>query len=217
MDKIILKATKRSITGKKVGALRRQGLLPAVMYGTNFESIPITLDRRETTRLFGTLMPSSLVTIDIEGEEHTTLVRDKQRDYIRGEFLHVDFLVISLTETVRTNIRIILEGTAPAVKELSGILVRGLNELEVECLPNYLPERIVIDLSELYEIGSSVLVKDVILSSEIEILDDPEVMIVSVIYTEAEEEEVEEEIEEISVEEPEVLEKGKKEEEAGDE
>jgi large subunit ribosomal protein L25 len=218
MDRIILKATKRSITGKKVSTLRRQGLLPAVMYGGDFESVPITLDRRETTRILSTLMPSSLVTIDLEGEEHTTLVRDKQRDYLKAQFLHVDFLVVSLTETVRTNVRIIIEGTSPAVRDLNGILVRGLDELEVECLPNDLPGSIVIDLSELEEIGSSILVKDVKLQGEVKILNDPDGIIVGVTYAEAEEE-VEEELEEIPVDEPEVIEKGKREDddEEGDE
>ncbi|MCJ7623813.1 MAG: 50S ribosomal protein L25 [Anaerolineaceae bacterium] len=216
MDKIVLKATKRSVTGKKVGALRRQGLLPAVMYGSNIDSIPITLDRRETSRILATLMPSSLVMIDLGDKEYPTLVRDKQRDYLKGEFLHVDFLVVSLTETVRTNVRIVLEGTSPAVRDLNGVLMRGLDELEIECLPNDLPESIVIDLSVLKKIGDSILVKDVKLPGTVEILDDPDGVLISITYTEAEEE-VEEEIEEISMDEPEVIEKGKREGELEDE
>ena len=153
MEKAVLNATHRTVIGKHVGALRREGKLPAIIYGTHMEPTPITLDLREATKFFAPLTESSIVTISLDGEEHATLVREKQRDVIKRTLLHVDFQAVSLTEKLRTEVIIELTGTAPAVKDFNGVVVTGLDELEVECLPSDLPERIVVDISKSTESG----------------------------------------------------------------
>ena len=84
MNKIILHATPRSITGKKVGALRREGKLPGILYGHQFPSTPVLFDLRETSRALQGLTASSIITVELNGQEHAVLVREKQRDYIRN-------------------------------------------------------------------------------------------------------------------------------------
>ena len=212
MEKVVIKAEPRQVTGKKVGALRRQGLLPGVIYGHNFEPKPIVMDLHTTSRLLHGLSASSLVTISIDGEETAALVREKQRNYILGTLLHVDFQAVSLTEKIRAKVGIELNGIAPAVKDYNGVVVTGLDELEVEALPQNLPERFIVDISNLKAIGDSIYVRDVPAPENVTILDHPEEMLV-VITTTKEEEEITPVEEGAAPEEPEVVERGKKEEE----
>jgi large subunit ribosomal protein L25 len=178
MEKVALKATKREALGRQVGALRRAGKLPAVLYGHGVKSTPITLDAHEATLRLSHLTTSSLVMVDLEGTEYPALVREKQRDYLKNRLLHVDFQVISMTEKVTTKVGIELTGTAPAVKAFNAVIVTVLNELEIECMPQDLPARVVIDISGLTEIGAGIHVRDVVISDKVKILDDPAEMIV---------------------------------------
>ncbi len=215
MEKIIIKADHRKVTGKQVGVLRRKGLLPGVLYGRHLEPTPIVMDLREAARILSTQSSSSLVTINLNGVEHATLVREIQRDFIRGTYLHIDFQAVSLTEKIRTSVAIELQGISPAVKDLNGIIVAGLDELEVECFPQYLPEKIVVDISSLAKISDGIYVRDVTAPENVTLLDHPEGMI-AIVTLAGKEEEVEVAVVE-AVEEPEVIEKGKKEEEEGEE
>jgi len=214
MEKVVIQAERRNVTGKQVNVLRRSGKLPAVMYGHNFAAIPIMMDHREATNTLFGLTSSSLVTINLDGEEHLALVAEKQRDYIKGKLIHIDFRVVSLEEKVRAEVAIELVGAAPAVKDFNATVVTNLGSLEVECLPQDLPEKFVVDLSSLIKIGDSVLVKDVISSEQITVLEDPDAVVVVAVAAEIEvEPEVEKAEGEVEVvEEPEVVEKGKKEE-----
>lgn len=178
MEKIVLKATKRDVVGKKVGALRRQGKLPAVLYGHRIETTPILLDTHEGSQTLSLLTRSSLVTIDLDGKQYLAQVREKQRDIIKNRLVHVDFQIVSLTERMRTKVGIELTGTAPAVKNFNAVIHTVLTTLEVECMPQDLPKRIVVDISGLAEIGDSVRVRDVVLSDKVKILADLEETIV---------------------------------------
>ncbi|MCX8025092.1 MAG: 50S ribosomal protein L25, partial [Thermanaerothrix sp.] len=187
MEKIVLKATRRNVTGKKVGALRRAGQLPAVMYGHHFDPIPITLDLHETTKALSGLKPSALVTIELDGTQHAALIREKQRDFIKGTLLHVDFQVVSLTEKIRADVSLEFVGEAPAVRDFNGVLITNLEEVEVSCLPQDLPEKIVVDVSGLARIGDAIYVRDLVFPPNVECLEDPN-EVVAVITGGAEEE-----------------------------
>ncbi len=211
MEKEVLKASRRTVIGKQVGALRRQGQLPAILYGHHLQPIPITLEARQAERILRQMTASSLVTIELEGQTYPALVREKQRDPIKSHLLHVDFQAVSLTEKIRAQVGIELDGVSPAVKDQNAILVTPLDELEVECLPQDLPERIVIDVSGLLNPGDGIRVSDLVVSDRVRILNDPDEMVV--IATAAEVEEAAVEVEVSAEAEPEVIEKGKKEEE----
>ena len=217
MEYITIQASKRKIIGKKVKSLRREGKLPAIIYGYNVDPLPITLDMRQASRTLINLTSSTLLKIDLEGEEFTALVRDKQRDYLKGQFIHVDFQVVSMTEKIRAYVQVELKGTSPAVQEYNAIVVQLYNEIEIECLPSDLPETVIIDVSELTEIGSQIYVKDIEFAGEVTVLTDLEETVVSITAASQvaeEEEELEEAIfEEETSDEPEVIERGKKEEE----
>ena len=210
-EKVVLKASKREVIGKQVGALRRAGKLPAVLYGHRIESTPIMLDAHETSLTLSKLTSSSLVTVDLDGTEYPSLVRQKQRDPLKNRLLHLDFQVISLTEKIRTKIGIELIGKSPAVKDFNAVIVTGLTELEVECMPQDLPARISVDISGLAEIGAGIHVRDVVLSDKVAVLDDGDEMIA---VASATKEEPIVEVAPVEAEaEPEVVESGLKEKE----
>lgn len=211
MEREVLKANHRAVIGKQVGALRRQGQLPAILYGRHIQPIPISLNAREAERVLRHMTASSLVDIELEGQTYPALVREKQRDHIKGHLLHVDFQAVSLSEKIRASVGIELVGVSPAVKDWNAILVTPLDELEVECLPQDLPERITVDVSSLKRIGDGIRVGDLVVSDKVRILNDSEEMVV--IAAAAETEEAAEAAEVSAEVEPEVIEKGKKEEE----
>ena len=215
MEEIVLQAEKREVVGKQVKALRRAGKLPAVLYGPHISSQAIMLDFREANRVLPSLTSSQLIVIDLDGEKHTTLIKEKQRHPVRGTIQHVDFRAVSMTEKLRTNVVIELVGESPAVKEYNGVVVTGQEALEVECLPKDLPERIIVDISILAKIGDSIHVSDVKAPENVQILTNPTEMVVLVTAPAAEE--VVEVVEEAAAEEPEVIERGKKEEEEKEE
>lgn len=210
MDRVVLKATRRDVTGKQVKALRRQGRLPAVMYGHSFEPISISLDDHASSLVIPGLSSSTIVTIDLDGEQHAALVREKQRDYIKNHLLHVDFQVVSLTEKIRTMVQIEIHGNSPAVKDFNAVVVASLSHVEVEALPNDLPERFVVDVSALKQIGDTIYVRDIEISDKVTLLTDKDEIIV--VATNAAPEEVEE-TPAAEAAEPEIIERGKKEEE----
>ena len=179
MEKVVLKANKRDVTGKQVKAMRRDGKLPAVIYGRHVEPIAIMLDAHTAGLALSKLTSSSLVTIDVDGKEFSALVRERQRDYIKDKLTHVDFLAVNLDEKIRTNVRVTLTGISPAVKDYNGVLVQNLERLEVECLPTDLPERINVDISILKQIGDGIRVHDVdaMLTDKVVILNDPDDMV----------------------------------------
>ena len=207
MEKIVLKADHRDVIGKQVKALRREGKLPAVIYGHGIDPTAITLEAHETNKVLSSVGASTLITIDLDGEEFSVLVRDRQRHVLKRHLLHVDFQALSMTETVRASVAVILgDEDAPAVKTYGAMIITGAESLEIECLPSDLVDRVVVDISGLESIGDSILVKDLPVPDGITILDDPETMVV--VATAPTVEEVEEEVEDLEIEEgaePEVV------------
>ena len=220
MEKVVIKATKRDVIGKQVRAMRRAGKLPAVIYGRRTEPISISLDAHSASLVLGKLTSSSLVTIDLDGREYPALVREKQRDYIKNRLLHVDFLAVSLDEQIRASVRLNFIGVSLAVKDFNAVLVHNIEALEVECLPTDLPVQVDVDISALARPGDGIRVKDLPVTDKVRILTDPETMVAVATFAKVEEEP--EAVPGVEVEpteaEPELaVERGKKEEEEGEE
>ena len=213
MERVVLKATKRDVTGKQVKALRREGQLPAVIYGRHVEPIKIMMEAHTAALALAKLTSSSLVMIDVDGTEYPALVREKQRNYIKNTLLHVDFLAVNLKEKIRTQVRIEITGLSLAVKDFNAVLVNHLNRLEVECLPTDLPERIVVSLDALKQVGDAIHVRDIAAIDNVRFLDDPDEMIIVATYAKEEEEAAPVAVAAEVTEEVAVIEKGKKEEE----
>ena len=171
MEKIVLKATKRDVAGKQVKALRREGKLPAVIYGRHTEPINVVLDTHTASVALAKATSSTLVTLDVDGQEYPALVREKQRDFIKNTLLHVDFLAVSLTERIRANVSLHFFGVSGAVKDYNAVFVHNIEQFHVECLPADLPERIEVDISPLARVGDAIRVRDVPVSDKLRVLD----------------------------------------------
>ena len=205
-EEVLINAEKRNVVGKQVKALRRQGILPGVIYGRHIEAFPIQMDAHNAALILDKLTASSLITIDVDGEKFNVLMRDRQRDVIFGDLLHVDFMVVSLTEKLRATVELKLVGEAPVADNPEVVVTQVLNDIEIEAFPQDLPEVIEVDISTLETVDDEITVADLDLGENIAILTDPNETIVSVGYVA--QEEVAEEAEAV---EPEVVEKGKKE------
>lgn len=199
MDTPKLKGQKRTLIGKRVKTLRKNGQLPGVLYGAGIESVPIELDGREAARLLSRASGSTLIELDLDDESHSVLVRGVQRDVIRGDYLHVDFLKVAMDVRIRAEVPIEMIGEPPAAEEAGVVLLTGVNTVEVEALPADLPDRITVNLEILENLEDSITVADLFLGQEITVLTEPDELIARPIY------QAEEIIEEI-VEEEELLE-----------
>lgn len=198
MDQIELKAEPRSLVGRQVRGLRGQGYVPAVLYGSQVEATPIQVEGKTLQKVLAKAGGNTLIALQIGKKKPVmTLAREIQRDAIRHNILHVDFLQVVMTEKITAEVPLVLTGEAPAVGELGGILVYGLNTVEVQCLPADLPSAIEADLSSLIEFNDMVTVAELQVPSSVTILSDSESVIARIEaprIVEEEEEVVEEEI-----------------------
>jgi len=199
-------AQKREIFGKKVKALRKQGLIPAELYGHDVENIHLSVPTKEFLKVFKEAGESTIVKLvlsDSEGSknEFNVLIHDLQKNSLTDEISHIDFYQVRMGEKITISVPLEFIGEAPAVREKEGILVRAMQEVEVEALPADLPARIKVNLDKLSDIGMSIYVKDLRVAKGVEILVEPETVVATV--TEPAKEEVEEKpitVEEIKVE-----------------
>jgi large subunit ribosomal protein L25 len=215
MDRINIKTIKRQETGKGAArTLRRNNMIPAVFYRGG-SSIPIKFSKKELSQFINkTAGEQVMVTLQFEdGESRLALLKDYQVDPFKSELLHADFFEVSLTEKVKVTVHITPVGEPIGVKRDGGILQHLFREIEVECFPDKIPGRIEIDISGL-EIGQSYHVSDLQLGEEIKVLTDPEEVIFNIIAPIVEEvAPAEVAAPEIEPAEPELIKKGKKEEE----
>jgi len=211
MQSISLTAEHRTAVRKKLGALRRSGYLPAVLYGVDKEPQSIQLNSREASKIINRILGTVLIDLQLEGGSRKTLLREVQRNFVTDEILHVDFFEVAMDRVMRVYIPVRLVGNAPAVVTHGGILVRGLSEIEIECLPNDLIQEVDVDLAVLQQIGDNIHVSDLKVPDTIKILTHADEQIARATYAAAEE--VATEKLEVAGE-VEVADKGKKEEEA---
>lgn len=175
-----LKADKREILGKKVKKLRREGIMPANIYGKGLASLAIQVDTKAFDELFEEVGETGLVDLMVDGKKHPVLIKNVNMDFRTYTPLHADFYQVNLKEKVKTMVPIELTGEAQAVTEKVGILLPQLSEVEVEALPEELPENIVVDVSRLATIDEQITVGDIPVLDGVSILTDPTVTIVKI-------------------------------------
>ena len=219
MERITINVEKREETGKGAArSLRRKDMIPAVLYRGG-GSLPIKLPKKEITQFINTTCrrtDDGEPSICNDGESKLALMKEFQVDPIRRELLHADFFEVSLTEKLKVNVHISLTGEPIGVKRDGGILQYHLRDIEIECLPDKMPGHVDIDVSGL-EIGQSLHVRDLKLGEDIKVLTDPGEVIVNVIAPLVEAAAPTEEAAPAEAAEPEVMKKGKKEEEKAEE
>jgi large subunit ribosomal protein L25 len=193
MASLTLSAEERKLKGRKIKSLRRQGLLPANIFGNKVKSTAIQIGQTEFQKLFLQAGETNLVTLKLKGsDDRPVLISNVQVDPITDLPIHVDFHQVDLKEKVTATVSVELVGEAPAVKEKGGVLFTIHNEIEVEALPTDLPDKLEIDISSLNEIGDSILAKDIKVDrSKISLAIEEEETIVAIQEQKEEEEEPE--------------------------
>lgn len=155
-----LKAEKRKIQGRKVKVLRREGILPANIYGKHVKSEAVSVSLKEFEKVFSEAGETGLVDLQVNGDTRAVLVHNIQKDSVSDFPIHVDFLQVNLKEKVTATVRIEFTGESGLSKTGEGVIIEQMNEVEVEALPADLPEKIVVDISGLEKVDDSIKVSD---------------------------------------------------------
>lgn len=188
MEQVLFKAQARnqSVNAKN---LRKMDLIPAEYYGRGVQNMSLQMDYQDFRKMFKKAGYNTVIKLEVEGDgTKNVLVHEIQRDPVTNLFTHVDFINVRMDEEVTTTVPVRLEGTAPAVRDLAGVLIQSLDEIEISCLPGDLIHEVVLSVEGLTEIGSAVHVSDIKLSDKIKILSDVDAVIASVSEAQKEEE-----------------------------
>ena len=180
----------RTVLGKKVSTLRRQGILPGVIFGGHADSLPIETDLHAFEQRYRRWGNTTLLSLSgIDGGEVSALVYDVSRDPVTGRMLHVDFTRVSLTEKTRADVPLHFVKESPAVRTLGAVLLHALSEVTVEAFPQDIPRAIEVDLSGLQEIDDAIFVRDLVVdATTVRITNDPDELVVKAMPVKIEEE-----------------------------
>lgn len=214
-----IKGETRSVFGKNASRrIRQEGMIPAILYDTDTVSIPLTLNKKDVFAILkAETGENTIFKISFNSETRNTMIKELQRDPVTDEILHADLIQIAMDNVISVSVPIILVGEAVGVKAEGGFVDFVTREVEIECLPKNIPEKLEIDISSLH-LHQSLKIEDLSSQGEITIVSDPNTVVVLIhapTKEELEVEEIEEEI--IAEEEPEVIKKEKPEEEEKEE
>lgn len=181
MSKFLLNIQKRDILGSKVKQLRKQGVIPGVIFGKGVTSQPISVKSTSFQKIFKEAGETNIIYLKVDGEqkERPTLVSSYSMSPVANDFVDINFHQVDLNEKVTANVPLEMVGESETIKSGLAILSQSLHEIEVECLPTEIPEKIEIDLSKLVSVGDNIKVSDIAISKDVEIKTDMESLIVS--------------------------------------
>ena len=182
MAEVKLAVDPREVTGKKVKALRRQGIVPAHLYGRDTDSLALQAQTADIVTLIKTAGRNAIIDLDIQGEGETrpVVLRGVQRNPTTDELLHVDFYQISLTEKLTADVPVVIIGEAPAVSVYGGVLLHNLNSISIEALPTDIPKSFDVDVSTLEELEDALFVRDLVVPAGVDVLAAPDLLVIKV-------------------------------------
>ena len=181
MEQTPLAAQIRTVLGRKVKTLRKQGILPAHVFGHKIETIHIQVEKKEFEKVFEKTGETGIISLEIDKEKRPVLIKNIQVHPITDEPIHIDFYQVNLSEKVTVNVPLEIIGEAPAEQKKVGLMLTPVSELEIEALPAGIPENIQVDVSKLENIGDEIRVKDLpIDKSKVEVKTDEEIVVVSI-------------------------------------
>ena len=175
-DRITIVAEPRTVTGKQVNKLRRDGLVPGVVYGQS-EAFNIQMNAKELRRALRVTGTSQLVTLDMDGKEYTVLAREIQQHVTRRDLLHIDFMEVDMKVTITSEADLVVVGVSAAEETGEGSVTLALFSVEIECLPDALVSTIEIDISAIKNFHDTIHVKDIAAPNGVTILTDPETLV----------------------------------------
>lgn len=167
--KTTLTTNARELTGKKVKQLRREGLLPAVVFGPKHEPNNVTVDQKVFHKIYKEAGHSKLVPTELDGKKVQVIIKEVQEHPVTHSYIHASLYAVDMNSEMETLIPVRIEGIAPAVKNNIGILSVSKDEIMVRCLPGDIPAEIVVSIDNLAEIGDGVSAKDLNLGENVEL------------------------------------------------
>ncbi|MFA6974178.1 MAG: 50S ribosomal protein L25 [Parcubacteria group bacterium] len=189
MEKVVLESKLRAERGRKTNKGRKEGLVPAVVYGKKVEPKSLWVNLIDLTRLLKKSGESVIIDLKIDGkDDRNVIIHEMQKDPVSGRHTHIDFFQVNMAEKIEAEIHLEYVGESEAIKALGGILVKSLDKIEVECLPADLPSHIDVDISMIKTFDDHILVKDLKVDSKVEIKLDPETVVALVTPPRSEEE-----------------------------
>lgn len=182
MDKISLSAEKRKVLGKKVKTLRKKGILPASLYGKKIKSEAVSLNIKEFEKIYDKAGETGIIELSLANEvkPRPVLVKNLQVHPVTKEFLHTDLYQVDLKEKVKASIPLVLTGKAKAQEDKLGVLIKTLNEVEVEALPTDFPEHLEVDVTNLSKVDDQITVDKLKVPKDVAVLTSPGTIIVKV-------------------------------------
>ncbi len=181
MDKIQLESKARDIQTDVVSKLRKEGFIPAELYGHNVPNIHLAISQNVFEKVFRKAGESTIIELlDPSGKVHNVLIQDVQKHYLTSEPIHVDFYEVKMTEKLTATVELEFVGEAKAVRELGGTLLKVLTQVDVQCLPADLPSVIEVDIASLNNFDDVIAIKDLKVSDKVEVLGEPEEVVAKV-------------------------------------
>ena len=162
----------REITGKKVRSFRREGLVPAELYGHGLKNLHLSVGAKEFGKVLKEAGTTTVMTLVLGAEKKSAIIHDVRRNYLSNEVEHIDFYQVRMDEKMKAKVAIEFVGVAPAVKEKGAVINKSMSEIEVEAFPQDLPHNLVVDLALLDDMNKSIYVRDIVVPKGVEILID---------------------------------------------
>lgn len=181
MEKIQLESRARDIQTDVVSKLRKEGFIPAELYGHNVPNVHLAVSQNVFEKVFRKAGESTIIELlDPSGKVHNVLIQDVQKHYLTSEPIHVDFYEVKMTEKLTATVELEFVGEAKAVRELGGTLLKVLTQVDVQCLPADLPSVIEVDIASLNDFDDVIAIKDLKVSDKVEVLGEPEEVVAKV-------------------------------------
>jgi large subunit ribosomal protein L25 len=182
-EEILLGAQARTVIGKQVNAMRRQGVIPGILYGNHLDQpVPINLEEKALKQVVAKAGRNRLIKLSIDGgAARLVLAREVQRNSLSQRIVHVDLQEVSLTEKITTEVPLVLVGISPAVTRGEGLLIHGINTVQIRVLPTDLIPNIEVDVTVLNALNQGLYVRDLKVGDNIQILTNGEDMVAKVV------------------------------------
>ena len=181
-DELILQLDPRDVRGKKVRVLRRQGVVPANLYGRGIESTAVQAPLAEFQRVFRAVPRNSVVNVQISGEATTrpAVLREVQRHPVSAVVQHVELYEVDVTRVVQSEAQLLLIGHSEAQSQ-GGVIVQNFDTIQLEALPLEMPAEIEVDVSQIEDFGQAIHVSDLPIPANVRVLTDLAAVVVTVV------------------------------------
>ncbi len=180
-EAINLTVTERTVFGKNLAKLRREGLIPGNVFGPKFDSKSVSVNLKDFVTVYKVAHETGVVYLKLGKEEVPVLIRQVQYHPVKDSILHVDFRKIDLTQKIETEVPVKIMGVSTAVTQKGGVQLIQSQLLKIEALPTKIPSSIEVDISKITELGQEIKVADLAKSADYEVKEDPEKVVVSVV------------------------------------